>query len=128
MESTLNRLVRAQLVYVGQEVDGYLTRGDKFALDALREGERDPTFTLGQMPHQWGSVDSWLYMRDAFQVMTEMMDALYDDAIDGSDDESVKGFLRGLIRDKDIHHGFCDEVVDFANLGSYNPETDSYES
>ena len=121
--SSLNGLLRAQLAFVGEQVEAYLTCGNEFALDALRTGEGDPKFTLGLMPHEWGSVDSWAYMRDALQIATEMMDRISNDA--DLNDDGVKRFIRDLVRDKWMRlEGFAEDVAQFAELATYDPETD----
>lgn len=104
--ATLNRMCRAQLEEVRSHLNYYLEKE--------------------QMPHEWGSIDSWTYMTGALGIATKLMEALMQEAdpaaeFDVDTDEGVKKLIRSFRDDYFSGDSFAEALWEFAGLSEYEP-------
>jgi len=105
-ESSLwQKAIRAQFAFLRDELDHYLTAGERM--------ERLVTMgTANLMPHQWGSIDSYDDMRAALNLAKDLFDQAFDAP---SDEEQAREELREAIVDRNA--GAASEVRELAFEG-----------
>lgn len=101
-DSGLNDVVRAQLRYADELLGHYIARDPR--------GWGDDA----QMPHEWGSLDSYDDMRTALHVAGDLLDHLLDEPADTAQANVIE-----VIKGRNLG-GIAGEVLDFVGFDEAN--------
>jgi hypothetical protein len=110
----LNELTKAQMEFVREGLSYYLGH----------EGREQMPDSVGQMPHEWGSMDTYDDMRNSMRLATIMLDSLLapemflpeDAKLD--DEEGLRNWLRKMVMEEGSICAIAKELDEFIADGN----------